>query len=146
MKLNENEYVIDVRCSKGTYIRSLIDDIGKELGCGAVMTALERTEASGFGLGDCITLSQLQEMRDSGEGFDAVIKSVESLYGDYKSVRVTPAQSNRFKNGGALDIKRIKNPPGEHEKVTVYSFDGEFLGLGINKGGELKVLRLLINK
>lgn len=55
-----NEYTIDVLCSKGTYIRSLIDDIGKSLGCGATMTALCRTRAMGFTLDDCTTIDTLQ--------------------------------------------------------------------------------------
>ncbi|MDE6110854.1 MAG: tRNA pseudouridine(55) synthase TruB, partial [Eubacterium sp.] len=62
------EYVIDVFCSKGTYIRSLIDDIGKKLGCGAVMTSLVRTSAMGFSLENCVTLDELQKRKDEGIG------------------------------------------------------------------------------
>lgn len=140
------EYFIDVLCSKGTYIRSLIDDIGRELGCGAVMTSLERTQAMGFTLENCVTLSQLQERKDNGLGFDDLIIGVEEIFKDYQRVFVSPAQAKRFSNGGALDLKRIKKQPPVDEAVSVYSFDNKFLGLGISDGSELKVLRLLSNR
>lgn len=140
---NSNSYTIDVLCSKGTYIRSLIDDIGKALGCGAVMTELIRTKAMGFRLEDCFTLSQLQEKKDSGAGFDDILISVEELFRDYKRVYVSPAQSTRFFNGGALDIQRIKTNIEPEEICAVYSNEKEFLGLGQRKEQELKVLRVL---
>ena len=142
----ENEYTIDVLCSKGTYIRSLIDDIGRALGCGAVMTSLERTLACGFDLSQSVSISELQRRKDNGIPFDDLIFSVEDIYKDYKKVSVSEAQTVRFKNGGALDIKRVKNAPKENEECLVYSFDNKFLGIGKNENGELKVLRLLINR
>lgn len=104
----ENVYTIDVVCSKGTYIRSLIDDLGKKLGTGAVMTALERTLAMGFTLDDCATLGEMQERRNSGKGFEDVLINIEKMFSSFESVYVSPAQAKRFQNGGALDINRIK--------------------------------------
>ena len=138
-----NEYTIDVLCSKGTYIRSLIDDIGKSLGCGATMTALCRTKAMGFTLDDCTTIDTLQKMKDSGTGFDSVLVDIERLYHGYHEIFVTAAQAKRFANGGALDIARIKNPPKNGELCTVYSPDKIFLGLGQRNKDEISVARLL---
>ena len=144
---NSNSYTIDVLCSKGTYIRSLIDDIGRLLGCGAVMTSLVRTRAMGFSLDDCVSLEQLQGLKDSGEGFGGVLHSVDSLFADYKKVFVTPAQATRFFNGGALDIARVKCCLEPDEICTVYGGDRGFLGLGQRKNDELRVLRILaLNK
>lgn len=144
---NSKSYTIDVLCSKGTYIRSLIDDIGRLLGCGAVMTSLVRTRAMGFSLDDCVSLEQLQGLKDSGEGFDGVLHSVDSLFADYKKVFVTPAQATRFFNGGALDIARVKCCLEPDEICTVYGGDRGFLGLGQRKNDELRVLRILaLNK
>lgn len=140
---NDNEYVIDVLCSKGTYIRSLIDDIGRELGCGAVMTALCRTRAMGFCLDDCITIDEMQAIKDNGGDFAPYVHSVEEIFGDYPSVAISPKQSVRFCNGGSLDIARVRNAPDVNMPCTVYGADGEFLGLGENDGAELKMLRLL---
>ena len=136
-------YIIDVLCSKGTYIRSLIDDIGKALGCGAVMTALQRTQAMGFTLEDCVTLEELQLLKDNGTGFDAVLHTLDSLYAGYPQVPVTAAQATRFLNGGALDIQRIKEAPAIGESCAVRSPDGTFLGLGKNTGEELAAIRIL---
>lgn len=140
---NEHIYQIDVLCSKGTYIRSLIDDIGKKLGCGAVMTELCRTKAMGFDLSDCVTLAELQERKDSGKGFDDVLIDIERMFDCYKKVRVSPAQSTRFFNGGALDINRVQKNIVPDEICAVYSDKNEFLGLGQRQGEELKVLRVL---
>ena len=139
----EHTYQIDVLCSKGTYIRSLIDDIGKKLGCGAVMTELCRTRAMGFDLSDCVTLAELQERKDSGKGFDDVLIDIERMFDCYKKVRVSPAQSTRFFNGGALDINRVQKNIMPDEICAVYSDKNEFLGLGQRQGEELKVLRVL---
>lgn len=139
----EHTYQIDVLCSKGTYIRSLIDDIGKKLGCGAVMTELVRTKAMGFDLENCVTLAELQERKDSGKGFDDVLIDVEKMFDCYKKVRVSPAQSTRFFNGGALDINRVQKKIMPDEICAVYSDKNEFLGLGQRQDEELKVLRVL---
>ena len=142
---NENgEYVIEVMCSKGTYIRSLIDDIGRRLGCGAVMTGLERTFAMGFTLDDCVTVEELQRRKDSGGSFEDLLLRVEDIYKDYQKVFVTCNQAKRFSNGGALDLNRIKKPLSVNEPIAVYSVDQVFLGLGISNGEELRVLRLLV--
>ena len=140
---DDHTYQIDVLCSKGTYIRSLIDDIGSALGCGAVMTELCRTKAMGFDLSDCVSLAELQEMKDSGKGFDSVLIDIERMFDCYKTVRVSPAQSTRFFNGGALDMSRVRASIEQNEICTVYSDKNEFLGLGQRQGDELKVLRIL---
>lgn len=142
----ENEYTIDVLCTKGTYIRTLIDDIGRVLGCGAVMTSLVRTYAMGFTLDDCKTLAQLQLLKNSGEGFDSVLLPLEKALGAYDKVVVSPAQSNRFKNGGALDLVRVKKQLTADEIYRVYSSDGDFLGLGKADDSQLKVEKLFVNK
>lgn len=142
----ENEYTIDVLCTKGTYIRTLIDDIGRVLGCGAVMTSLVRTYAMGFTLDDCKTLAQLQLLKDRGEGFDSVLLPLEKALGAYDKVVVSPAQSNRFKNGGALDLVRLKKQLNADEIYRVYSSDGDFLGLGKAVETQLKVEKIFVNK
>jgi len=146
VKAEGDEYTIDVLCSKGTYIRSLVDDIGRRLGCGAVLTELQRTLACGFELGDCVSLSELQRRKDEGEGFEDLVLGLDRVYESYHRVNISEAQTVRFKNGGALDITRVKKPPEDGRICTVYSPDNQLLGLGKNDNGELRVLRLLINR
>ncbi len=141
------EYTIDVVCTKGTYIRTLIDDIGRELGCGAVMTGLTRTLAMGFTLEDSVTLDELQRRRDERLPFDDIVMDIEKMFEPYDSVTVSEAQSKRFSNGGALALNRIR------KKLTdgiyrVYSPDGLFLGLGVcsTEKQELSVKRLLVRR
>ena len=141
------EYIIDVICSKGTYIRTLIDDIGRHLGCGAVMTSLVRTLANGFTLDDCVTLKQLQNLKDNNLSFDAALLDIEAIFKAYDCVYVSQAQAKRFSNGGALAADRIK------KKLTggiyrVYSPDNVFLGLGEmdNEDNQLSVKRILVRR
>lgn len=136
-------YTVEVECSKGTYIRSLIDDIGKRLGCGAVMTSLCRTKAMGFTLENCVTLDELQRRKDSGEEFESLIIGLDGIFKDFEKAYVSPAQAVRFSNGGELDVSRLKKMPESGVPVCVYSPEGVFLGLGENKNGQLKCLRLM---
>lgn len=141
---NGDYYVIDVLCSKGTYIRSLIDDIGKKLGTGAVMTSLCRTQACGFSLADCNDLESLFAAKEAGEDMQKYLLPVENVFLQFEKLTVSQAQSIRFKNGGALDAERIKNPIAENAVYRVYSPCGEFLGLGMEENSQLKVKRLLV--
>lgn len=136
------EYTIDVKCSKGTYIRSLISDIGEMLGCGAVMTALRRTLSNGFSIEDAHTEEELK----SAEDVSAFVIPVDKALEAYPEVRVSEAQAKRFKNGGELDSSRI------HTRLypslyRVYAPDGSFLGLGEYRENEanLFVKRVFVN-
>lgn len=122
-----------IECSKGTYIRTIIDDLGKCLGCGAVMTELRRTKACGFSLEDSITLDTAKRLAQNGE-IEKHIRSVESMFMQCGYVAVTDAQARRFSNGGALDISRTylaKVNVKDKEIYRVKTKDNRFLGLGI---------------
>lgn len=149
LELVENtngEYVIDVFCSKGTYIRSLIDDIGKKLGCGAVMISLVRTSAMGFSTEDCITLDELQRRKDENISFDDILLPLDKALSAYDKITVSPAQSVRFKNGGSLDLERIKKQLSNEAIYRVYNPEGIFLGLGQAVNEELIIKRIYTEK
>ncbi len=139
----ENEFEIEVSCSKGTYIRTLIDDIGKALGCGAVMTALRRTRANGVDIADCITLEALKELCEKGNT-EKSLHGVDSIL-PYEKITVTDNQAKRFSNGGELDTERLKINP-EEGLYRVYSHSGRFLGLGeiTQDKTELRVKRVYV--
>ncbi len=140
------EFSMDVTCSAGTYIRSLCDDIGKALGCGAVMTELRRTEANGFSIENSVTLEELEKLVSENKS-ESVITSVEQALTSYGEITVTKPQANRFHNGGALDYERLHGefPVGIYR---VYSPDRKLLGLGeiITEKGDLTVRRVLIDE
>ncbi len=127
----------DCRCSKGTYIRSICDDIGRALGCGAVMTALRRTEAAGFTLENSIPLDD----DTPANLLTARVLPTEALFTPYPAVCVSDKQAVRFQNGGSLSLERIKQavPDGV---VRVKAPNGAFLGLGKPEKDTLRVLKL----
>lgn len=129
---------LDVLCSKGTYIRALTDDIGSRLGCGAVLTALRRTVACGFGLDRALTLAQIEELAKKGTLGEHIIPTDEVL-GHFAKAKVTPAQAVRYSNGGELSCERLSfsgEIPGEGQLVRVYG--AEFIGLGRIVGDSLR--------
>ena len=132
---------LKIKCSKGTYVRTLIDDIGDTLGSFGVMTSLVRTNACGYSIDDAISLEKARKMTD----FKDYIKDTESLFMTYGYVKVTSPQAKRFQNGGALDKNRTYlaklNPP-DGTILRVKDDQNKFLGLGIIKGEELKIYKL----
>lgn len=139
-------FSISVECSAGTYIRSLIDDIGKDLGCGAIMTDLRRTSANGFSISNCVTLEELEKAVNDGTA-DKYITPIEKCFYTYCEIVVTEGQAKRFSNGGELSRNRLKDNISDGI-YRVYSPDRQFLGLGeIEKDGEfLKVRRVYVRE
>ena len=148
--------VLTVSCSKGTYIRTLIDDLGKKLGCGAVLTSLRRTEASGITVDRCMTLSQAQEFKDNGL-LESKLLPVDAIFEEYPAVYISENQAVRFSNGATLALERLQPPIvkgvcmkerlndekyPQDSLYRVYSrADNTFLGLGIKKTDELRVMK-----
>lgn len=120
-----------VRCSKGTYIRTLIADIGEALGCGAAMSSLRRTAACGFSEEDAVALQTVREM--PAEEIENLLRPVESLFEIYPALQVTPAQTTRFANGGALAADRVglQSSTADGQLLRIFSAQGIFLGLGV---------------
>ncbi len=127
-------FTITVSCSKGTYIRSLIDDMGKALGVGATLTALCRTRACGFSLEECITLEEAKERSPQ-----QLLQPVDKALQGYKAVTVTAAQAARFQNGGALDVERLPLSNNATGMFRVYNPESTLLGLGQMQDGQLKI-------
>lgn len=128
----KNEYTVSVACSAGTYIRTLADDIGSALGCGAVLTALRRTSANGYPVEKALDLDALKAAKENGT-LDEHIMSVDSVMTAYPAVYVTEAQAKRFSNGGELMTDRL-HINGETGYYRVYGPGRKFLGLGENRG------------
>ncbi len=145
--LSENEqageYEIAVECSSGTYIRTLIADLGEALGCGAVMTDLRRTKANGFDISKAVTLEKLEEAMKNGE-IENVLIPVDKALEDYPVIKVSEAQAKRFRNGGELDLQRLKYPR-MLGIFRVYDPEDNFIGLGeIGTGDSLTIKRVFV--
>lgn len=142
------EATMRVRCSKGTYIRTLCADIGNQLGCGAVMSGLERTRVGNFTLKKSITLDRVKELAPENK-LDKLLLSIDSVLSKYNAVKVTDAQTVRFLNGGGLALDRISiKDAQDSQKLKVYGTDGKLLGLGIVNvtKKEMSVYKLLYTK
>ncbi|MBR4909969.1 MAG: tRNA pseudouridine(55) synthase TruB [Clostridia bacterium] len=122
--LEGSRFRISCRVSKGTYIRSLVRDIGELLGTGATLTALCRTATAGFRLSECVPLDRLDPAN-----INDYILPAERAAAHLKAVELTPPQARRFSNGGEIDINRVKSINlSEGEKVRMVC-GGLFLGL-----------------
>lgn len=149
VSFNEQEQTgfIKVKCSKGTYIRTLIDDIGRKLSCGAVMNSLERVNACGYSIDKSFTLDEIRTFAENGELEDKLM-STESLFSSYQYVVISDNQARRFSNGGALDISRTYLSRGCEDKQIYRVKDKEkhFLGLGIadKETNQLKIFKLFL--
>ena len=142
LEYNEKEGLLTLscHCSSGTYIRTLCDDLGRVLGCGAVMTALRRTMAAGYSLTECITIEQAKELAAAG-ALAYRLLPLESALAAYPAVTVSAPQAARFRNGGALDLVRLRS--AVEGPVRVYDPDGNCIALGTPAEGELKMTCLL---
>lgn len=124
---------LEISCSKGTYVRTVIDDMGRLLKTGAVMTDLRRTQACGFSVDECISLDEAKRLAETGR-LESALHSVESLFDTYNIIKISQAQSKRFSNGGALDLNRtaLKNQNVRDKTIfRVSDTNGGFIGLGI---------------
>jgi tRNA pseudouridine55 synthase len=132
-----DRWTLDVRCSKGTYIRTLAEDIGEALGCGAHLAALRRTETGGLTLGQALTLEQLAGMDEAQR--EAALLDADALLADWPVVRLGDEDAGRFLSG-----LRRRLPLADAEQVRVYGPDPRaFLGSGRVDAGELISTRLL---
>ena len=136
---NAQSGVLTVACSKGTYIRALIEDIAGAAGTLGVMTC-------GFTEDEAVTLEDLRALSAGGE-LDTVLRPVETLFGDYPAVGVSAAQAARFCNGGGLDIGRLRMPRialRDGQRFCVFGPEGRFLGLAAvrTERNELGFLKL----
>ena len=103
----EHEFEILVHCTKGTYIRTLIEDIGNALGCGACMSGLLRTKSGSFEIANCVTIEQLQQLKNSGAGFESALLPLEQLFINLPFADINGEQLLRFKNGASVPLADI---------------------------------------
>jgi tRNA pseudouridine55 synthase len=113
-----------VECSKGTYVRTLAEDLAKALGTCAHLETLRRLGVSPFGAGDMVTMEALSLARDSDEHLESLLP-IDAGLGHLPKVEITSGQTARFSNGNPVIVDGQE--PG---LVRVYETDGRILGLG----------------
>ena len=122
---------ITVYCGKGTYVRTLIHDMGQALGCGAVMTGLRRIQASGFRLEDCYSLEEIQKLAEE-ERIPEMIIPVEKAFSVLPQLRLTPEQTTYYRNGVKLGLSQFRKQLKENQtRYAVYGNPDGFLGTAL---------------
>ncbi len=138
LNFNEDEYTIKVLCSKGTYIRSLVEDIGDKLGCGAVLTALERTKACGYSIENCITLEELQKARDE-EKLNSFVLDIDTVFNHLPEIHLSTELAKRLLNGARSSISK---PDGQYR---VY-YNNKFYAVAEVVSKKLMLVKLFVEK
>ena len=138
------DYILDVHCSSGTYIRTLCADIGASLGCGAVMAELERREAGGFSIENSYTVAELENM--TAEEREALLIPTEQLFASLPEVRLESFYEKLSRNGCEIYQKKIKTSFSVGERVRMLTKNGEFYALGevreYEEGTAVKAIKL----
>ena len=124
-----DDFVLSVSCSKGTYIRTLCNDIGERLGCRACMSALRRTNAGPFDVRDAHTLSEI------AEDPERYIIPVDSLFSEHPAIGFSAAQTAKLKCGNILNVS------AKNGTYRVYGENGDFLALANVSAGKLKTIK-----
>jgi tRNA pseudouridine55 synthase len=118
------EVVVDVHCSSGTYVRSLANDLGEKLGCGAYLVGLRRTKSGRFSLRDAVPLRKLQESFTAGNWYQYLIPAAEAL-GDWPAVELSPDEVEAVRHGHRVKVKEDNT----EAKVRGVSTQGELVAL-----------------
>ena len=127
----ENILRLRVRCSKGTYIRTLCKDIGEKLGCGGCMESLRRVAAGEYTVDEAVPLQTLLDTEEP----EKYLRDVDTMFRNYPAVTLTANQETRCRNGNAFSVSLA---PGTYR---AYSQDGEFLMLAKVDGGVMSTIK-----
>lgn len=127
----ENTLRLRVRCSKGTYIRTLCKDIGEHLGCGGCMESLRRVAAGEYAIDEAVPLQTLLDTEEP----EKYLRDVDTMFRNYPAVTLTANQETRCRNGNAFSVSLA---PGTYR---AYSQGGEFLMLAKVDGGVMSTIK-----
>lgn len=133
---------LDVHCSKGTYVRTLAEDIGQRLGCGAHVAALRRTAVGPYAETEMVSLDQVRQLAGEGrtEQLDALLMSLESMVSHWPEVHLSSETEHYLRQGQPVQVPRAP----ARGWVRLYAADGSFLGAGeIDERGLVAPRRLI---
>lgn len=154
LRFEGDEADFEVHCSKGTYIRTLIDDLGQQLGCGAHVKVLRRTQVANYPADRMLTLEQIQALKDNNmddEGLvdyqhlDAQLLPMETALLAMPEVRLSEKDVTTLRFGQT--VKNVYQELPEGSELKVYNANNdEFVGVVVIENGEIKVKRLVVYK
>ena len=141
LRYADNSLEVKVHCSKGTYIRTLAEDIGEVLGCGAHLSALRRIQTGPFSMEQVVTLPELEQLADDGfAALDARLLATETALKDWQEVSLSENSSYYLRQGQAVQVPQAPSSGW----VKIFADGGEFLGIGqIMADGRVAPKRLI---
>ncbi len=150
VSLEGDELTLDIHCSKGTYIRTIIDDLGEMLGCGAHVTMLRRTQVAGYPYDKMVSLAQLEELLESAKTqelapkalLDPLLLPMDTAVSDLKEINLPRDMGDYLKHGQPVQAAGLVD--GELVRITLGD-EHEFIGIGtMNDDGLLAPKRLVV--
>jgi len=141
------EVDVEVHCSKGTYIRTLAEDLGTALGCGAHVSALHRFRAGPFDEQQTISLKELEKLKEQGsvEQLDQLLKPVDTPVSNYPAVEFDQIMAGYFQLGQEISANKAFHQGQEGDIVRVFCEGGTFLGIGtVTEDGKVAPKRLIV--
>jgi tRNA pseudouridine55 synthase len=143
-----DEFELEMHCSKGTYVRTIAEELGAKLGCGAHVSALRRRQAGPYDESEMVSFEELERLRDEGgfEALDALLLPVESAVRDWPVVRLSDATAFYLRQGQPVIVPHA--PTSGHVQLVEHSGDGSkqmFIGVGeILDDGRVAPRRLVV--
>lgn len=127
LSVTADSFTLDVRCSKGTYIRTLVEDISQELGCGGHVSMLRRVAAAGYQIEQAVTVEQLEHLAEQGlQSLDAILLPTEDALPDWPAISVTDDMVTALRFGQTINVDQSF----ESAQVRLFDLNKQFLGLG----------------
>lgn len=133
---------LTITCGSGTYVRTILHDLGQALGCGAVMTSLCRTVSNGFSIDKCITLEDAQ-MRSDENRIGSVLIPIAEVFRTLEPLHLSPAQTRLYRNGVKLELSKLRIT--DADRYAVFGDPDGFLGTAVadRENGILRIERNL---
>ncbi len=139
---NAPDLIFSVRCSKGTYVRTLAEDIGETLGCGAHLVMLHRTHTGGFTGDEMLEFDRLQAERDLEQSLDGYLLATDVLVAHFPKKDLSAEETARILHGQDIACDQVYS-----DKVRLYDDQGRFIGLAESaEAGRLQPKRLVVSE
>ena len=134
---------MEVSCGKGTFIRTLINDMGEKLSCGASMSSLERTMAGGFDISECYTIADIEAMMQDGT-FEEHLMPIERLFENLPRLVLDDFDKRLYRSGVPLELQK-RGWSGIEGNIAVFDESGMILGISYmdEEANELKLRKML---
>ncbi len=142
LSITADSFTLDVQCSKGTYIRTLVEDISHKLGCGGHVTMLRRVAAAGYQLDQAVTIEHIEEIAEQGNvALDKELLATEHALPDWPSIVASDEMVIALRHGQTIKVDQVF----ESEKVRLFDENKQFIGLGeMTKQGIVSPKRVFV--